>query len=134
MVVFLDGKSKKELYRRFKIKITGKPNDTAMIKEVLSRRLKHPEWTLPGLVLIDGGKPQLNTALLVKKENSVAKKIIIASIAKKYNKLYIENYKEPLLLEKLPREIFDLVLQLRDESHRFAITYHKKLRKKGLLS
>jgi len=134
MIVFLDGKSKKELYRRFKIKISGNPNDTAMIKEILNRRLNHPEWIFPSLILIDGGKPQLSTALLVKKENSVAKKIIIASIAKKYNKLYIEGHKEPLLLENLPREIFNLVLQLRDESHRFAITYHKKLRKKGLLS
>lgn len=134
MVVFLRGKPKKELYRRFKIKISGKPNDTAMIKEVLSRRLKHLEWTFPSLILIDGGKPQLNAALLVKKEESIAKKIIMASIAKKHNKLHLENYKEALLLENLPREIFNLVLHLRDESHRFAITYHKKLRKKELLS
>ncbi len=134
MVVFLKGKSKKGLYRRFKIKISGKPNDTAMIREILRRRFKHSEWTFPDLVLIDGGKSQLNAALLVKKEESIAKKIIITSIAKKHNQLYVENYQEPLLLKNLPREIFNLVLQLRDESHRFAIAYHKKLRKKELLS
>jgi excinuclease ABC subunit C len=134
MVVFLNGKPEKELYRRFKIKISGKPNDTAMIKEILNRRLKHLEWTFPSLILIDGGKPQLSAALLVKKEESIAKKIIMASIAKKHNKLHLENYKEALLLENLPREIFNLVLHLRDESHRFAITYHKKLRRKELLS
>jgi len=54
-------------------------------------------------------------------------------LAKKENKLYIEGQKEPLLLKELPREIFNLILQLRDEAHRFAISYHRKLRKRGLL-
>ena len=63
MVTFVKGKPDKNLYRRFKIKMAGQPNDTAMIKEVLQRRLKHTEWGLPDLILIDGGRAQLNAAL-----------------------------------------------------------------------
>lgn len=130
MVTFIKGKPDKNFYRRFKIKISQKPNDVAMIKEILERRLKHLEWSLPELILIDGGIAQLNTAVKIK--NKGIKNIKVISLAKKENKLYIENQKKPLLLKKLPREIFNLILQLRDEAHRFAITYHKKIRKKDL--
>ena len=101
-----------------------------MIKEILERRLKHLEWGLPELILIDGGIAQLNAAVKIK--NKGIKNIKVISLAKKENKLYIENQKKPLLLKKLPREIFNLILQLRDEAHRFAITYHRKIRKKDL--
>jgi len=104
----------------------------AMIKEVLSRRLKHVEWPYPDLILIDGGKAQLNAAKEVCARLSLAQ-IKVAAIAKKKNKLYIEGRKKPILLKSLPREIFNLILQLRDEAHRFAISYHKKLRQKYLL-
>jgi excinuclease ABC subunit C len=120
MVVFINGKPEKDLYRKFKIKISGKPNDTAMIKEVLKRRIRHKEWPLPDLFLIDGGKPQLSTA------KQVIKKIPVAALAKKHNELFID--KKPLLLKNMPRDFSNLILQLRDEAHRFAITYHKKLR------
>lgn len=120
MVVFIDGRPAKKFYRKFKIKIAGKPNDTAMIIEVLKRRLKHKEWQLPGLILIDGGKPQLSAA------KSVIKNIPVAALAKKHNELFID--KNPALLKNMPRDFSDLILQLRDEAHRFAITYHKKLR------
>lgn len=132
MITFVKGKPDTNLYRRFKIKVTGKPNDIIMIKEVLNRRLKHSEWDLPDLILIDGGKAQLNIVsqcLLPR-----FKQIRVMALAKKKNELYIENQKKPVLLKNLPREIFNLVLQLRDEAHRFAITYHKKLRLKGLLN
>jgi excinuclease ABC subunit C len=137
MVTFVDGLPSKNFYRRFKIKIAGKPDDIAMIKEVLSRRFKHLEWGLPDLILIDGGKAQLNVALQIKNEKCKMKnynlKFKIISLAKKENKLFIENRKKPILLKGLPREIFNLILQLRDKAHRFAISYHKKLRKKILL-
>jgi len=139
MVTFVNGKSDKNFYRRFKI--TGKftpyrtegsgtgPNDIAMIKEVLKRRLKHLEWGFPDLILIDGGIAQLNVALKVKNQISKIKnKIKVISLAKKENKLFIEGQKKPILLKTLPREIFNLILQLRDEAHRFAISYHRKLR------
>jgi excinuclease ABC subunit C len=128
MVTFLKGKPNKDFYRKFKIKIGAKPNDVAMIKEILGRRLKHKEWPYPDLILIDGGKNQLNAALSTIND----KKIIVTALAKRRNELYLENRK-PILIKNLPREIFNLLLQLRDEAHRFAISYHKKLREKELL-
>jgi len=132
MVVFKNGLPDKNSYRKFKIKTKKGPNDTAMIKEVLSRRLKHSEWTYPELILIDGGKGQLNAAkscLTLK-----FKDIIVLALAKKKNELFIERRKKPILLKSLAREIFNLILQLRDEAHRFAISYHRKLRESSILS
>ncbi len=131
MVTFIQGKPNKSFYRKFKIKLQAKPNDVAMIKEVLSRRLKHKEWPYPDLILIDGGIAQLNTAIKVK--NEINKNIKAVSLAKKQNKLFIEGRKKPILLKTLPKEIFNLILHLRDEAHRFAITYHRKLRTRALL-
>jgi excinuclease ABC subunit C len=128
MVTFINGLPDKNFYRRFKIKISGKPDDIAMLKEVLSRRFKHPEWGLPDLILIDGGIGQLSAALKIKNQKSKIKNIKVMALAKKENELYIEGKKNPVLLKNLPREIFNLILQLRDEAHRFAISYHKKLR------
>lgn len=122
MVVFINGKSEKSLYRKFKIKISGKPDDTAMIKEVLIRRMRHREWPLPDLFLIDGGKGQLSAA------KKVIKNIPVTALAKRNNELFIKDQKNPVLLKNMPREISNLILQLIDEAHRFAITYHKKLR------
>ena len=147
MITFIEGKPDKNFYRRFKIKITGKPNDVAMIKEILSRRFRHPEWGFPDLILIDGGMPQLNAAklainnyqltipvLALAKKRSVAEPRTKLRFGAGENKLFIEGQKNPILLKNLPREIFNLILQLRDESHRFAISYHKKLREKNLFS
>ena len=132
MVTFINGRPAKNFYRKFKIKIAGKPNDVAMIKEILSRRLRHAEWPYPDLILIDGGKAHLNAASKCLKWNF--KHIIkVMAIAKKENKLYVEGRTKPILLKGLPREMFNLILQLRDEAHRFAISYHRKLRKKRLL-
>jgi len=128
MITFIKGTPFKSFYRKFKIRFTKKPNDIAMIKETLSRRLEHPEWGKPDLVLIDGGRAQLNTALSI-----IKSKFVAAAIAKKKNELYLKGRK-PILLKNLPREIFNLILQLRDEAHRFAVTYHRKLRKKKLLT
>ncbi len=132
MVTFRNGKPDKNFYRRFKIKISGKPNDVAMLKEVIERRLRHTEWHYPDLILIDGGKPQLNVAVNSKSKNQNSKKIKVMAIAKRRNELYLENRKKPILLKSLPREIFNLILRLRDEAHRFAISYHKKLRLREL--
>ncbi|PIS17462.1 MAG: hypothetical protein COT59_00580, partial [Candidatus Nealsonbacteria bacterium CG09_land_8_20_14_0_10_42_14] len=126
MVSFYDGRPDKNSYRRFKIKTQNKPNDIAMLKEILKRRLKHKEWPYPDLILIDGGKAQLNAAVSLTKIPAMA-------LAKKKNELYIKGKKKPVLLKKLPREIFNLILQLRDEAHRFARAYHLKLRKEALL-
>ncbi|MCX6759667.1 MAG: UvrB/UvrC motif-containing protein [Candidatus Nealsonbacteria bacterium] len=153
MVTFIKGLPDKNFYRRFRIKnraskgsegeeegetlfaLQGKPNDVAMIKEILNRRFKHPEWGWPDLILIDGGKAQLNAALSILNQHKSAKSALISvlALAKKENKLFIEGRKKPVLLKSLSRELFNLILQLRDEAHRFAITYHRKLRTNSLL-
>jgi len=135
MVTFIKGRPDKKFYRKFRIKITPKPNDIAMIKEVLSRRFGHPEWPFPDIILIDGGKAQLNAGIHIVNQYKSAKSasISVIALAKRKNELYIENKKQPILLKTLPRPIFNLILQLRDEAHRFALTYHLKLRKKSLL-
>jgi excinuclease ABC subunit C len=132
MVVFEKGKPQKKEYRKFKIKTAQKPNDTAMIKEILSRRFDHKEWPIPELILIDGGKGQLNAGIEVKKKKPELKNIKITALAKRKNELFIENKKSPVLLKSLPQEVNNLILHLRDESHRFAISYHRKLREKGM--
>lgn len=131
MAAFIAGVPDKNFYRRFKIKIEGKPNDVAMIKEILKRRLKHPEWPYPDLILIDGGKAQLNAAISCLTYD--VKHIGVAALAKRKNELFIEGKKKPILLKNLPREISNLILQLRDEAHRFARKYHLKLRTIDLL-
>lgn len=140
IVVFKNGHSNKNEYRKFKIKITGKPNDTAMLKEVISRRLKHKEWPMPQVMLIDGGRGQLNAALdILKEKNGKAQpftdfiKVKVVALAKRDNELFIEGKNKLILLKTLPQEVSNLILQVRDEAHRFAITYHKKLRNKAFL-
>lgn len=135
MVVLKNGYPDKSQYRKFKIRLPSKPNDTAMIKEIILRRLNHPEWPYPNLILIDGGKAQLNAALsIVKSKIKNAKcNMQIMAIAKKHNELFIENQKKPVLLENLPRQTANLILRARDEAHRFAISYHHKLRRKALI-
>jgi excinuclease ABC subunit C len=134
----------KSQYKKFKIKMENTPNDIAMLKETLQRRFAHPEWEYPEIILIDGGIAQLNVAINTKNEKPETKEIKVISIAKRNKELYIEGPPSPkasdgqsrpkiVLLKTLPREIYNLVLQLDDEAHRFAITYHKKLRRKNLL-
>jgi len=134
MVVFEKGKPDKNEYRKFKIKITGEPNDVAMLKEVLLRRFNHQEWRFPQLILIDGGMTQLNTALKVKSQIAKLKDVKVTALAKRKNTLYLENQKEPILLKDIPQEVSNLVLRLRDEAHRFAITFYKKLREKKFIN
>ncbi len=135
MVVFEKGKPDKDEYRKFKIKIEGKPNDVAMLKEVLSRRFKHREWRFPQLILIDGGKAQLNIAkkVLNQYKSALSVSISVFALAKRKNTLYLENQKEPIFLKDIPQEISNLILRIRDEAHRFAISYHKKLREKKFI-
>ena len=119
------------LFSELKIKLEAKPNDTAMLKEILTRRLKHSEWKKPDLILVDGGQAQLNTAIKTLKKHKKSIKVI--DLAKKKNELYLEKTKKPILLKNFPTEIFNLILQMRDEAHRFAISYHRKLRKRALM-
>lgn len=129
MVVFENGKPKKSDYRKFKISIEGKPNDFASMYEVVKRRyskVKEEELHIPELILIDGGKGQLSSAIEALKDIKFKYKNII-SLAKKQEEVFLPNKKDSILL---PRESFALKLiqKVRDESHRFAITFHRNLR------
>ncbi len=120
--------------RKFKINTQQEPNDIAMLKEILERRLSNSKWHYPEIILIDGGIAQLNIAIRIKSASQQTKNIKVISIAKRLKELFIEGRKKPILLKTLPQEMYNLIIHLDDEAHRFAITYHKKLRKKYLLT
>ncbi|MBV9848500.1 MAG: excinuclease ABC subunit UvrC, partial [Armatimonadetes bacterium] len=137
MVVFVDGKPAKSEYRRFKIKLptnTGEPNDFAMMREVLTRRLKelqsdNPKFnTPPDLMLIDGGKGQLAVAVSVAAELGLELPMI--GLAKQFELVFRPGQSDPLVLPKSSQALF-LLQRVRDEVHRFAITYHRTLRAKN---
>ena len=129
MVVFQNGKRSKEDYRRFKIKFVKKPDDYAMLREILLRRLKN-NWPKPDLVIIDGGRGQLNTALSAISKSK--QRLFVISIAKRFEEIYISGKVLPLSLpqEDMARQ---LVEEIRNEAHRFAISYHRLLRAKSFL-
>lgn len=128
MVVFINGEKESSLYRKFKIRgaYNGLPNDFAMMEEVIGRRLKHKEWDRPDLIIVDGGKGQVSSALKVLKQNGL--KIPVVGLAKQEEIIITSDFREI----KLPRSTkqLHLVMRIRDEAHRFAITYHRKLRLK----
>ena len=129
-VSFLDGKPNKKRYKHFRMETPG-PNDFAMMKELLTRRLKmiddDPE---PDLIVIDGGKGQLGMAYGVLEELNLTH-IPIIGLAKEFEEIYTPNSKRPIIIPKNKRALH-VLQQVRDESHRFAITYHRKLRSKDI--
>jgi len=132
MVVFEKGKPSFKDYRRFKIKGKEEPNDILMTKEILERRFFHSEWPFPDLVILDGGRAHLNLALFIKKKNPAFKKIIFVSFAKESQRLFFENRKKSIAIQKLKPTISYLFFKINKEAHRFALSYHHKLRKKSL--
>lgn len=125
-VSFKDAKPNKKKYKRFKIETPG-PNDFAMMKELLTRRLKMIDTDEePDLIVIDGGKGQLGMACEVLDELNLAH-IPIIGLAKEFEEIYIPNSKRPIIIPKNNKALH-LLQQVRDESHRFAINYHRKLR------
>lgn len=136
MVVFNGGESDKKMYRKFKIKTVEGNNDFACMKETLIRRLNHlsEEETdasfsqSPDLIVVDGGKGQLSYALEALAQTG-HKNMQIISLAEREEEVYLPNRSEPVIL---PRDSFALTLlqRIRDEAHRFAITFHKQLRAK----
>lgn len=125
-VSFKDAKPNKKKYKCFKIETPG-PNDFAMMKELLTRRLKMIDTDEePDLIVIDGGKGQLGMACEVLDELNLVH-IPIIGLAKEFEEIYIPNSKRPIIIPKNNKALH-LLQQVRDESHRFAITYHRKLR------
>lgn len=128
MVVFLNGEPNKNRYRRFKIKLPSKPNDIAMMEEVLKRRLQHEDWDLPDLILIDGGKGQVGTALRVLKNLNL--NIPTVGLAKREEEIIVQGKNQTWHIKRLDRTSpsLNLLRRIRDEAHRFALAYHRKLR------
>ena len=134
MVVFTDGEPDKAEYRRFKLKtVEGSPDDFASMQEVTLRRYREAAEPLPDLIVIDGGKGQLSSALEVIRGVGLSE-IPVIGLAKEFEHIFRENISEPLVLPR-HSEALRLMQQIRDEAHRFAVTYHRKLRaKRNLVS
>lgn len=127
MVVLENGQLKKNDYRKFKIRGeigSGKNDDVGNLKELLIRRLKHLEWSLPDLIVIDGGKSQINVACEIFKEKKL--KIDIVSVVKNESHKPREILGGLNVIKQFEKDIF----LANSEAHRFAIAYHKKLRSK----
>ncbi len=135
MITFINGQSKKSEYKRFKIRTTeGKPDDFLSMKEVLTRRLKHlgeKNWDKPDLMIIDGGKGQLSSVMQIIEELGITG-IDVVSLAKKHEEVFLPKRSEPVILPQNSSALF-LFQRIRDEAHRFAITYHRNLRSKTMV-
>lgn len=135
MVTFFNGLSKRSAYKKFKIKMTeGKPDDFLSMKEVLTRRLKRlgeENWEKPDLIIIDGGKGQLSSVMQIVSELGV-EGIDFVSLAKRQEEVFLPKQSQPVILPRSSSALF-LFQRVRDEAHRFAVTYHKKLRSKAMI-
>ncbi|MEM2146262.1 MAG: excinuclease ABC subunit UvrC [Candidatus Jordarchaeaceae archaeon] len=130
LIVFEGGRPKKEDYRRFKIETVKGPDDTAMMSEIVHRRyrgLLERGENPPNLILVDGGRGQLNAAVNILK--GLGLNVPIVGLAKKFEEIYIPDDSEPIRLPSDSKALF-LLQRVRDEAHRFALSYHKKLREK----
>ena len=137
MVTFIDGQPNKSFYRKFKIQTKNTPDDTAMLKEILERRFRHSEWPFPDLILVDGGKGQVSTAVKILKKMSI--KIQVIGISKNEHhvghQLVIPGRKSAsansdgwrtIPLIKLSPVDKNLLLAIDSEAHRFAINYYRE--------
>lgn len=144
MVVFVKGVPRKSDYRRFKIRTVAGGDDYAGMREMLRRRFrriaepreepgpgaKRSSWDLlPDLVVVDGGRGQLNVALEVLAEYGLADRVLAVGLAKKEEEIFMPNRAEPLRLPRASEGLY-LLQRIRDEAHRFAVTYHRHLRRK----
>ena len=141
MVVFENGQPNNKEYRLFKIKTVAGANDTAMLREILTRRFNHSEWQLPNLIVIDGGKAQLNASLrtINNLRLTIDQRPTTVALTKdsrhQGSHIYIQsNVKGKMSkveLNSLPSEVKNLILQIDSEAHRFAINYYRKLHRQS---
>lgn len=139
MVVFQNGLPKKTAYRKFKVRLTeGKPDDFLSMKEVLTRRLSRlgePKWEKPDLIIIDGGKGQLSSVMQIVENMGIKvgkEGIDFVSLAKREEEVFLPHQSESILLPRDSNALY-LIQRIRDEAHRFAITFHRELRGKNAL-
>lgn len=138
MVVFSNGRPDKNEYRKFKIRSKNTPDDTAMLSEMLRRRFRHPEWQFPDLILVDGGKGQLNavakTVAYGKSPGAKRKAPIpIIGLAKGKMEIFSTTLTAPISMSRLPIAVQNLIKHIDSEAHRFAVSYHRKLHRKSSL-
>ncbi len=134
-VVFIDGKPAKNLYRHFNVKSVVGPNDFDTMREVITRRYKRQleeKQALPDLIIVDGGKGQLSSAVESLKALGLYGRIPILGIAKNLEELFYPQDPDPLLLDKRSISL-RVIQQMRDEAHRFGITHHRNKRSKGTI-
>ncbi len=133
MVTFVHGLPDKNFYRKFNIKRVHGSNDTAMLREIIERRFNHTEWPFPDLIVIDGGKGQVSSALATLKEMHI--KIPLVGLSKDNRhvgkQLIVPGRKTPILLDKLPDLDRNLLLAIDAEAHRFAINHYRHLHSKA---
>lgn len=136
LVVLANGITDTGQYRRFKIRRKEAPNDTAMIAEVISRRIGHAEWPMPDLLVIDGGKGQISAAMQI-----IHEKIPIIGLAKRFEEIIVPIYEQKarpfeakvafkVIRLPLTSQAIHVLQRIRDEAHRFARSYHHLLRSK----
>lgn len=133
-------KPNKNEYRKFKIlrilsseaSHEGGYGDTQMLKEILLRRFNHPEWPYPDLILIDGGKAQLNAAVNTMSKFKIPIIALTKDIKHKGDHIFMTNKKLPIKLDSLPDSVKNLILFIDSEAHRFAITYYRKLHRRTI--
>jgi excinuclease ABC subunit C len=134
-VVFKNAKPAKKEYRRFNIKTVEGPNDFASMEEVIYRRYQrmiNEKEDLPQLIVVDGGKGQLSSALKSLKSLNIHKKVGIIGIAKKLEEIYFPQDQLPLYLDKKSTSL-KVIQHMRNEAHRFGITHHRNKRIKGTI-
>jgi len=128
----VDGQPRRSDYKRFRIQTVPGADDYAMQHEVLRRRFAKAEWPLPDLLLIDGGRGQLNVGVLAAKEAGLGD-VALASLAKEEELVFRPGRADPIRLPDGSRGKH-LLQQVRDETHRFALAYHRRLRGKGSIA
>jgi excinuclease ABC subunit C len=133
MVVFIGGIAEKKLYRKFSIQTVSGIDDVAMMREVLERRFRHTEWPFPDVLLLDGGKGHLNMAKRLLSNFRITEKVCLVALAKGPTRKKVELIWGTIECMKknvdVPEAVF---VSVRDEAHRFAVSYHRKLRRKGM--
>ncbi len=135
VVVFTGGRPNKSEYRKFKIKTVDKSDDFAAMREVVGRRYRRlidEKRALPDLIIIDGGKGQLSSAYKVLSDLGIQDKVTVIGLAKRLEEVFFPNSSEAVMLPKTSGSL-RLIQQLRDEAHRFAITFHRQQRSKRTL-
>jgi excinuclease ABC subunit C len=133
MIVFEDGRPAKSQYRRFRARISDRNDDFTNMRDTLRRRFArsaspeaHSSWPLPDLIILDGGKGQLSAGLAALADAGRLQ-IPIAALAKEREELFVPNRPDPIVLPRTAQGLY-LVQRIRDEAHRFAVTYHQKVR------